>query len=178
MAAKLRGRGWLTRLAEVFMENTARIEADAQHCAPRHAAAEPESWRSWRAITGAKLRFKSQKIASTSRRTSIGGGRDRSIRKKIIGHGMSIFGKSIYARDVRLGRLRVFPVLHQPAGQHSRRVLLHPQVKKSANFLAEIGGVAEPREFIALKRVSRSGQKKLPRRLSFGVIHKGLLESN
>ena len=157
MVAKLRGRAWLARLGEVFRENTARIEAEAQQCALRYAAAGPESWRSWKAITGAKVRFKSQKIASTSRWTSIRGGRDGSIRKKIIGHGMSIFGRNVYARNVLLNRLRVFPVLHQPASQHSRRVFLHPQVEKSANFLAEIGGMAEPREFVALQGVPRGG---------------------
>src|SRR5260370_33178433 len=37
--------------------------------------------------------------------------------------------------------------------------------------------MAETREFVALQRVSRSGKKKLPRRLSLVMVHGGLLES-
>ena len=43
----------------------------------------------------------------------------------------------------------------------------HPKIEKRANLLAEIGSMAETREFITLQRVARSGEKKLPRRLGF-----------
>jgi hypothetical protein len=123
-------------LGNAFGGNVEAIKWKAYGRAFPGTMAGSRGCRMFRAAAGAELGFKRQKIAFTSRGTPVCGRRDRSIRKKIIGHGMSIFGGSIDARDVLLDRLRVFPVLHQPASQHSRRVFLHPQVKKSANFLA------------------------------------------
>ncbi len=124
-----------------------------------------------------KLWIEHRKIAFTSSGASICGRRDRPIRKKVIGHCMSVFREGFGRSNVLLRLLRAFPLLHQPARQHGRGIFLHPQVEKRADLLAEIGGMAEPREFIALQRVSRSGEKKLPRRLSFVVVHAGLLEN-
>ena len=118
-----------------------------------------------------KLWIEHQKIAITSRWASICGRRDRPIRKKVIGHGVSVCGESFTSKRVFLHLLRAFPLVHQPARQHCRGIFFHPLVEKGANLLAEISGVAEPREFIALQRSSRSREKKLPRRLGFVVGH-------
>lgn len=125
----------------------------------------------------AVLRMERRQIAFTSRVASVCGPRERPIRKKIIGHGMSVFRKSFTRGSVFLRLLRAFLLFHQPARQHGRGIFLDPKIEQRAYLLAEIGGMVETREFIALQRVSRSGKKKLPRRLSFVVVHAGLLES-
>jgi len=123
------------------------------------------------ARTTGKLRIEHRKIAFTSSGAAICGRRDRPIRKTIIGHGMSIFRERFTWWRLFLHMLRVFPLLHQPASQHGGRVFLHPQVEKSADLLAEISGMTETREFIALQRVSRSREKELPRGLGLVVVH-------
>jgi hypothetical protein len=122
-----------------------------------------------------KLLMERRKMAFTSSGAPICGRRDCPIRKKIIGHGMSVFRKSIGRRNALLRLLRAFPLLHQPPRQHGRGILLHPKIQERANFLAEIGGMAETREFVTLQRVARSGEKKLPRRLGFAMVHASLL---
>jgi hypothetical protein len=122
-----------------------------------------------------KLLMERRKMVFTSNGAPICGRRDCTIRKKIIGHGMSVFRKSIRRRNVLLRLLRTFPLLHQPPRQHGRGIFLHPKIEKRANFLAEIGGMAETREFVALQRVARSREQKLPRRLGFAMVHARLL---
>jgi hypothetical protein len=122
-----------------------------------------------------KLPMERGKMAFTSSGAPICGRRDCPIRKKIIGHGMSVFRKRFRGRDVLLRLLRTFPLLHQPARQHGHGIFLHPKIEQRANFLAEIGGMAETREFVTLQRVARGREKKLPRRLSFAMVHASLL---
>jgi hypothetical protein len=128
-----------------------------------------------RGKTGSKLLMERRKMAFTSSGAPICGRRDRPIRKKIIGHGMSVFPKCFRGRNVLLHLLRVLPLLHEPACQHGRGIFLHPKIKQRANFLAEIGGVAETREFVALQRIARCREKKLPRRLSSAMVQMSLL---
>jgi hypothetical protein len=128
-----------------------------------------------RGKTGRKLLMERRKMAFTSSGASICGRRDCPIRKKIIGHGMSVFRKSSRVRNVLLRLLGTFPLLHQPARQHGCGIFLYPKIEQRANFLAEIGGMAETRQFVTLQRVARSGEKKLPRRLSFVMVHASLL---
>ncbi len=52
-----------------------------------------------------------------------------------------------------------FPLLHQPAREDSCRIFLHPKVKKRTNFLAEVGGMAESREFVALERACEAERR-------------------
>jgi hypothetical protein len=120
---------------------------------------------------GGKLWIEHQKIAITSRWASICGRRDRPIRRKVIGHGMSVFRERFTRNRVFLRLLRAFPLVHQPSREHCRGIFFHPKVEKGANLLAEIGGMAKTREFKALQRSSRSREKKLPRRLGFVVGH-------
>ncbi len=112
-----------------------------------------------------KLWIGHQKIAITSRWASIRGRRDRPIRKKVIGHGMSVFRERFTRNRVFLHLLRAFPLVDQPSREHCRGIFFHPKVEKGDNLLAEIGGMAKTREFKALQRSSRSREKKLPRRL-------------
>jgi hypothetical protein len=100
---------------------------------------------------GGKLSMERGKIAFTSSGAPVCGRRDAPIRKKIIGHGMSVFRESLRGTNVLLRLVRTFPLLHHPARQHGGRILLHPKIQKRANFLAEIGGMAETREFVALQ---------------------------
>jgi hypothetical protein len=125
-------------------------------------------------VAGKQL-MERRKMAFTSSGAPVCGRRDCPIRKKIIGHGMSVFRKRFRGRDVLVRLLRTFPLLHQPARQHGRGIFLHPKIEKRANLLAEIGGVAETREFVALQRVARSREQKLPRRLGLVVVHASLL---
>jgi len=123
------------------------------------------------ASASGKLRIEHRKIAFTSSRASVCGRGDRPIRKKVIGHGVSIFPERFSRGSILLRLLRTFPLFHQPASQHSGGVFLHPQVEKRSDLLAEIGGMAETREFVALQRVTRSGEKELPRGLGLVVVH-------
>ncbi len=63
------------------------------------------------ARAGCKLRMERRKMAFTSSRASVCGRRDRSIRKKIIGHATSTSGER-FRGDVLLPLLRAFPLLH------------------------------------------------------------------
>ena len=58
-----------------------------------------------------------------------------------------------------------FALLQQPARQHGCCIFLQPGVEQLRDLLAEIGGVAEPRKFVALQRVLRCREKELPGRL-------------
>src|SRR5260370_25593199 len=131
----------------------------------------PNDCRPVNARAGGKLRIERRKIDFTSSRASVCGGGDRRIRKKIIGHGMSVFRGRFSRGSVFQRLLRTFPLLHQPARQHGGGIFLHPKIEKRANLFAKISGMAETREFITLQRVTRSGEKKLPRRFGSGVVH-------
>jgi hypothetical protein len=127
---------------------------------------------------GGELWIALLKIAFTSSGAPICGRRDRPIRKKIIGHAMPVLQRR--TGDIRgFWRVRrALPLLHQPAREHGRGVLLNPLIEKGADLLAEIGGMTETREFIALQRDARSREKELPRGLGLGTDHVGLLKGD
>lgn len=130
---------------------------------------------------GGEASVKDSKISCTSCGTSDFNRWRRSIRKNIIGHGLrrrtwhgtlrrsgrgvAVRGKQPFARSVFGKAGRPFALFDQPAREHGAGVLFHPLIEQSANLLAEIGGMTETREFVALERVARSREKKLPRRL-------------
>ena len=96
---------------------------------------------------------------------------NESIRQKIIGHRMAVGGKRFGCGLVRRGlgfrsANGAFALLDEPAGDHGVGVFVEPLVEEGRDLLAEIGRVAEAREFVALQRVAGSGEKKLPGRLS------------
>ena len=86
--------------------------------------------------------------------------RRRRIREEIIGRTSGLSLVSIAARRQDFARL----MLHQPTRQHGRGKLFHPLIEHWGNFLSQIGRVAQSRQFIALKTVTRCGQEELPRR--------------
>ncbi len=131
----------------------------------------PNGCSSASARAGGTLRIERRKIDFTSSSASVCGRRDRPLRKKIIGHGMSVFSWTFSGGSVFRRLLRPSPLLHQPARQHGGGVFFHPQVEKRPNLLTEVSSMAETREFITLQRVARSGEKKLPRGLGFVVVH-------
>ena len=143
---------------EAFVRNAGATERKPLRHTTADTTPRPNDRGLVSARTSGELRIERRKIAFPSSRVSICLRRDRPIRKKIIGRSITVFRDS-FSGFVNL--LRAFPLLHQPARQHGRGILLHPQVKQRADLLAEIGGMAEPREFIALQRVSRSREKKL-----------------
>ena len=120
-------------------------------------------------IACSKLWILGRKKLFTSSRASICGRGDRSIRKKVIGHGMSIFGERFAGGSVFHRLWRALPLLHQPARQHGRGVFFQPGVEQLSDLLAEIGGVAQARKLVTLQRIARSRVQELPRRLGFVI---------
>jgi len=135
--------------------------------------------------------FRSSKIDCTSRRTSNSCRWSGSIRQNIIGHarrpgtlrrtghaircGAAARGKQSLTQGVFGNARRPFALLDQPAREHGASALFHLLVEQRANLLAEIGGMGQSRKFVALKRIARSREKELPRRLGWGTRHDSLL---
>jgi hypothetical protein len=69
-------------------------------------------------------------------------------------------------------------LLHEQAREHGVSVFFHPLVEQRPDFLAEIGGMGETGEFIALQRVTRGRQEELPGRLGWGTGHRRLPEEH
>jgi hypothetical protein len=140
---------------------------------------------------GGEASLKNSKISCTSCETSSFSRWGESIRKNIIGHrmrhgtwhgtgdrtgrGAPVRGKQSIARSAFGIAGRPFALLDQPSRQHGAGVLFHPLIEQSANLLAEIGGMSKTRKFVALERIARSREKKLPRRLGWGRGHVSLL---
>ena len=92
---------------------------------------------------------------------------NESIRQKIIGHRMAVcgrrFGGGLVGRGLSFrGENRALALLDQPARNHGVGVFVEPLVEKGRYLLAEIGRVAETREFVALQGVACGGEKELP----------------
>ena len=135
--------------------------------------------------------LKNSRISCTSQGTSDFGRGRRSIRKNIIGHamrpgawrrtghglsrGVAVRGKQALAQGVLGSARRPFALLDQPAREHGAGVFFHPLIEQRADLLAEIGGMGKTRKFVALERIPRSREKKLPRRLGWGTGHDSLL---
>ena len=102
-----------------------------------------------------------------------------SIRQKIIGHRMAVGGRRFRGGLIRRGlgfrgENRALALLDQPAGHHRVGVFVEPLIEQGRDLLAEIGRVAEAREFVALQRVAGSGEKELPGRLGAIGVHGAL----
>jgi hypothetical protein len=101
---------------------------------------------------------------------------NESIRQKIIGHRMAVgehrsgSGLIRSGLDIR-GAQVAFAHLEEYASDHGVGILVEQLVDKGINFLAEIGGVTEAREFVAVKSVAGSGKKEFPRRLGAANGH-------
>lgn len=120
---------------------------------------------------GRETALRSSQISCTSRRTSNFGRWDGSIRKNIIGHRMRPRREQFLCWG-RLWRLaKPLRVIDQQAREHGASTFFDPLVNQRSNLLAEIGGVSQAREFVALKGIARSREKKLPRRLGWATGH-------
>ena len=112
-----------------------------------------------------KLAFQHPKIATSSSVAAVCARRSGPIRKKIIGHGMSVFLERLGGRCGFRRARSTFAQVHQVARQHGGGAFIHPLVEKRGNLLAEIRGMGESGEFVALQRDARGREKELPRRL-------------
>jgi hypothetical protein len=165
------------RVDEAFGGNAEATEREPLWRGKADTTPGPDEQGLVSARTNDELRIERRKIAFSSNRAAICRRRDRPIREKIIGRSITVF-RGRFSRKSRFVNLRrALPLLHQPARQHGRGIFLHPQVEQRTDLLAEIGGMAETREFIALQRVSGRREEELPTWLSFVMVHAGLLEN-
>lgn len=178
MAAMLAGGRRQARLVEAFRWNALERRHEPLGRMALSMTPGPGARCFASGIANVKLRINERKELFTSSWTSVCGRRDRPIREKIIGHSMRIFRERFAGRNALQHLRRALLLFHQPPRQHSGGILLHPKIEQRADLLAEIGGVAETREFIALQRISRSRQKKLPRGLGLVVVHWALPKSD
>jgi hypothetical protein len=95
---------------------------------------------------------------------------NRGIREKIIGHGWSAIRFGL-AGSRRVDLRRTGTLLHQPARQHGGGIFLEPLVEQGVDLLSKVGGVAQPRQFITLQTIARSGKQKFPGRLRLVARH-------
>jgi hypothetical protein len=96
--------------------------------------------------------------------------------QKVIGRVVTAGAREVWSMHVVRDVYRALPLLDQPARQVGGGGFLQPLIEKRGDFLFQIGGVSEPREFIGLKGVARGGEKKFPRRLSAALGHENLPE--
>lgn len=156
-------------------------KALAQQCEAR--ALDAFARAPWRTLPGSKANKsaggifssrtadKLQKPCKTSGWAAVYRLRGGAIRKKVIGHGMSAIVPG-FPVGKPVGPGRSFPLLHKQARQHRGGVFLHPLIKQGGNFLAEIGGMRQARQFKALQGVPRSGKQELPRWLGRAGGHR------
>src|SRR6266852_1554006 len=128
----------------------------------------------WPAKEGGDTAARLQNWRCASLSTANFGRRGRLMREKIIGRGMRGLAPSIAVHRSFLHN-RMLALLHQPARQQSRSVLIEPGIQQLRDLFAEIGGVVQTRKFVAVQGIARGREQKLPRRLSF-VIHGVLRE--
>ena len=101
-------------------------------------------------------------------------GRSETIRQKIIGRTVAVGGSRGGGRRVIGSRNGAFALFDEPAGEHGCGIFLEPLIEEGTDLLAEIGGVAEAREFVGLQGMARSGEKKLPGSLGTELRHEDL----
>jgi len=104
---------------------------------------------------------------------------NESIRQKIIGHRMAVgrdrFGSGLLRRDLDIGGPHIASAqLEEYASNHGIGIFVEQLVDKGVDFLAEIRGVAEAREFVTLQGVAGGGKEEFPRRLSAANVHGAL----
>jgi hypothetical protein len=102
--------------------------------------------------TGGKSCNKPRKMAITSRWATVNGRRGLPIRKKIIGRDMRVPLRSIAEGGSRQHLRGALVLLQQPAREHGTGIFFQPLIEQRADLLAEIGGMAEAREFVTLQR--------------------------
>ena len=104
---------------------------------------------------------------------------NESIRQKIIGHKMAVgrlrFGGGLIRRGMDVGGAHVaFAHLEEHASEHGVGIFVKQLIDKRINFLAEIGGVAEARKFVAVQSVAGSSEEEFPGWLGAAGVHGAL----
>jgi hypothetical protein len=149
-----------------------REERDQQNTPP------PEPGTERRGVTKAG---KSEKTLRR-RRESLGtraksGVRRASLFENIIGHRIAANWSGWRVGGGVFGAVNgAFALLDEPASEHGVGIFLEPLVEEGTDLFADVGGVAEAREFVALKRVARCGEKELPGWLGIVTGHGALRE--
>jgi hypothetical protein len=151
-----RGSGWLSRRV-LRREISTRLEW-------LHGAhVGNEAKQSVGGIFSSTTAHKLQKTYELSGWAPIYGLRGRSIRKKIIGHGMRSVAPGLgFGKRFRSTR-RPVALLQEQARQHGGGVFFQPLIQQGADLLAEIGSMRQARQFKALQGVPRRREKELPR---------------
>lgn len=182
LIARLEGTELKTRGCDALKT---RAWESTWHRGRRGPPGTPRSDRaSWKVSGAACLgnRAKQQKSSPPSQRAASNTRRDRLIRKNIMGHSTRVVRRMNGLRFAGLRGVlnarRAFALLHEPSREHGGGVLVEPRIEQLANLLAEIGGVAEPRQLVALQRGKRSRQEKLPGRFSLFDGHEYLLKES
>lgn len=102
--------------------------------------------------------------------------REPRLREEIIGRRSWGLWPHITTASRNRSERQLLALLHQPSRQQGGGSFFHPDVKQLNDFLAHIRGVGQPRKFVTLQRRSRSGAKKIPRRLRLDMaVHVALL---
>ena len=102
-------------------------------------------------------------------------GRNESINQKVIGRTMTVGGSGLRGRRIfRRGIHGEGALLDEPTGEIRSGVFFEPLIEQGSDFLAQIGGVSEAREFIGLERIARSREKEFPGGLGAGLRHDNL----
>lgn len=154
--------GEWTREWVVLANGVAARDFDALARAPRSTRLGNEESQSVGGIFSSTTAHTLQKTYKSSGWAPVYGLRWRSIRKKIIGHGMrSVAPRLGFGKWFRSAR-RPLTLLQKQARQHGGGVLFHPLVQKGGDLLAEIGGMRQARQFKALQGVARGREKEFP----------------
>src|SRR5256885_16984280 len=116
------------------------------------------------------------RLAENSRAAASGGRYSRNIRKDIIGRGMAVprLGFAAAGNGFRFRDLpsEILGMIEEQASQAGCGVFLEPGIEQLRELLLKVGSVAQSRQLQALQRITRRGEKELPRRL--GVIQRDL----
>jgi len=111
------------------------------------------------------------KMAPASRHVAFGRWSEGGFREKIIRRTCDAGAAVIAVVQWVAGVGGVFALSDKPARNGCRGVFFQPLIHQRADLLAEIGGMTQAGQFIALQAVARSGKQKLPRGLGAVASH-------
>jgi hypothetical protein len=154
--------GGRTQEWEALAPGVASRALEAFAWTPRGTRLGTEAGRGVGGIFSSTAENSLQKTYKTSGWTAVSWLRRHSIRKKVIGHGMRSvapgFGVGGQLRRARSS----FALLQEQTRQHRGGVFVKPLIQQGADFLADIGGVRQAREFKALQGVPRGRKQEFP----------------
>src|SRR6266852_4699560 len=166
-----KGGGWTHELGGAGEASAARralaLCGEGQHTPPK---AQREDW-----LRDANCSWSSEKRYGAAKWSGARAGnvrRNDAIRQKIIGHRMAVGGGGLGCRRFRGGAEDgAFALLDEPASERGVGVFFKPLIEEGSDLLAEICGVGQAGELVALESVAGGGEKELPRGLSAVVGH-------